>query len=203
MVDKLQFTRDAPAKLDLEKYGLSYLPKNDVKTWNKSDIEQLLDAFTNESIAPAIDGLLFNQYNIKELLSRSHCRRCGKCCLPDPLDPDDPGVMVFEKELRSIAKSSSFSYKHLKKKTKPYRWDSRRLPLPCPFYQKTGCKIYNKRPFVCTIYPLTDAPSPNGRIYISINVRCDYGKDLYKSIIDNIKSGTIAPLIADRDLLLT
>jgi len=177
------------AKLDLEKYGLSYLQTKHSQAWTDSDIEKFIDAFASENIAPTVLGLSFTPDNVNPLLSKSYCRRCGECCLPNPLDPQHPGVMVFEEELRLIAKYSSYSYKYLKKKAKintdPNLARRRYLPLPCIFYQKGKCQIYDIRPLVCRTYPITDIRGQDG---ISINVRCDYGKDLYKSIIKHPKT---------------
>jgi Fe-S-cluster containining protein len=176
-------------ELDLQKYGLSHLQKRKIKDWSESDIDELLNAFEHEDIAPTVT-IPFTKCNITELLDRSYCRRCGKCCLPNPLNPNHPGVMVFEDELKLIARHSNFSYRFLKKRTTKYktpdRKDIRRLPLPCMFYQKGECQIYEIRPFVCKIYPITDSPS-EGKVYIAINVRCDYSKDLYKFCITTEK----------------
>ena len=176
--------------LDLQKYGLSYLEEKNVKDWSDYDIDKLLNASENENIAPTVD-IHFRQDNVEKLLSKSYCRRCGKCCLPNPLDPDHPGVMVYEKDLRLIAKHSSYSYKYLKKKavlnTDPSLARCRHFPLPCMFYKKGECQIYDVRPFICRIYPLIESPR-NGELYIAINVRCDYGKDLYKFVVSYLKT---------------
>ena len=183
-------------KLDLEKYGLSYLENKNIHAWTDSDIDKLLDAFANETIAPTVD-LPFTPPTVKTLLAKSYCRRCGKCCLPNPLDPDDPGVMVSENELKLIAEHSNFSYKQLKKKSVKYknpdRENVRHLPLPCMFYHEGECQVYNVRPLVCKIYPITDSLR-NGKPYIAINVRCDYGKDLYKSVVNYLKKKSKNPL---------
>lgn len=180
-------------KLDLQKYGLSHLAEKKIHTWPDSEIDKLVCAFAAENIAPAIYGLPFTPRNVQRLLSLSYCRHCGKCCLPNPIDPDHPGVMVYEQDLRLIAKNSKYSYKSLKKKAPinkdPSLPQRRYLPLPCMFYdeKKLECQIYNIRPLICRTFPIADLPEQVG---ISIDVRCDYGKDIYKAILDHMRKGT-------------
>ena len=96
--------------LDLKKYGLSHLKNQPVETWTDTEYESILDAFANEDIAPNVD-LSYTLENVEEILSKSYCRKCAKCCQIDPRKPDHPGVMVKENELKIIGKHSSFSYK--------------------------------------------------------------------------------------------
>ena len=179
------------AKLDLAKYGLSHPEGKEIHRLPDSEIDKLVHAFAVENIAPAIYGPAYKPRNVHRLLSLSRCRRCGKCCLPNPIDPDHPGVMVYEQDLRLIAKYSKYSYKRLRKKapiTKDPNLPQRRyLPLPCMFYQKGECQIYEIRPQICTTYPIADAPRWTG---ITINLRCDYGIDIYKALLDHMRKGT-------------
>jgi Fe-S-cluster containining protein len=176
-------------KLDLEKYGLSHLKNSGPLDWSDSDLEKIMDACAAENIAPALFGIKFSPENVNRFLDLSHCRRCGRCCLPNPIDPDYPGVMVDEEDLKLIAKHSHYSYKYLKKKailnTDPKLPQRRYLPLPCIFYNeiKKECKIYEIRPVVCRTFPITDLPGQDG---ISINL-CEYGKDIYRNMISKIK----------------
>jgi len=171
---------------DLEKYSLSHLKTKNPLSWTEPDLNELVDAFAAENIAPAI-LIPFQPNNIKTLLAQSHCRRCGTCCTSNILNRNDPGILVFEEELRQIAKNTTYSYKHLKrlsvKRKSPERDDVRYLPLPCIFYKKGICTIYDIRPFMCKIYPIKDTPPINGKVYITISLRCDYGKEIYKSIL--------------------
>ena len=198
MVEIIQQPPDA-AQLDLEKYGLSYLTNKYVQAWTDSDIDQLMEALDNENIAPRIP-ILFTPPNIKRLLSTSYCRRCGNCCLSNPLYASQPGVLVFEKELKCITKHSNYSYKFLKRKSvkynNPERNDVRHLPLPCLFYQQGKCTIYDVRPFVCKIYPVKDSTPINGKVYITISLRCDYGKDLYRYALNELKKRKKPTLVA-------
>ena len=187
-------------KLNLEKYSLSHLKNKNPSAWSASDIQQLIDAFAAEDISPTVRGLPFTAYNVKKLLGTSNCRRCGKCCLPNPLNPEHPGVMVYKEDLIKIAKHSHYSYKYLKKKailnTNPNLAPRRYLPLPCMFYDKTKseCQIYDIRPLVCRTFPITDLPRQVG---ISINVRCEYGRDIYRNVINLLKK---KPMLSKTDL---
>jgi len=186
------------AKLDLAKYGLSHLAEKAMHTLPDYEIEKLVRAFASENIAPVIYGPAYTPGNVQRLLSLSYCRSCGKCCLPNPIDPDHPGVMVYEEDLRRIAKNSRYSYKYLKKKAPitndPNLPKRRYLPLPCMFYQKRECKIYEIRPHICTTYPVADVPE---RVGISINVRCDYGIDIFKAVLEHMRKGTVHQLLEE------
>ncbi len=177
-------------ELDFSRHGLASLKDKPVHTWQDSDIDRLADAYAEENIAPALYGPAFTSDNVRGLLALSHCRRCGKCCLPNPATPEHPGVMVSESDRRRIAENTQYSYKYLKKKA-PINNDSpfvpgRYLPLPCVFYdnKKGECRVYDVRPLICTTFPLTDIP---GRTGIAINVGCDYGKDIYKSVLGQMR----------------
>ena len=173
-------------KLDLEKYNLSHLANVDSSDWSTSDIEIIMQAFASEDIAPAILGIPFKPQTVRALLNVSYCRRCGRCCIPSPITPDHPGVMVFKEDLINISRRSTYSYKFLKKKaifnTNPDFPLKRYLPLPCIFFnkQKFECQIYDSRPLVCETFPISDVTNQVG---ISIDLRCDYGKDIYRHII--------------------
>jgi len=180
-------------ELDLQKYGLSHIAGKEIHTLPDSEIEKLMNAFAAENIAPAIYGPPFVPHNVQSLLSLSYCRRCGKCCLPNPIDPDHPGVMMYEQDLRLIAENSEYSYKRLKKSApinnNPHLPQRRYLLLPCMFYDKKKheCQIYDTRPLICRTFPIADLP---GVIGMSIIVRCDYGKAIYKAILDHRRNGT-------------
>ena len=181
------------AKLDLDKYGLSYLKDKNPLNWTDSDMDKLIDAFAKENIAPYL-LMPPTQRNVEILLSQSYCRRCGKCCLSNP---DDPGAMVSEDELRKIAAHSKYTYKYLKrhstKHKHPERNDLRYLPLPCIFYKQGKCTIYKWRPFICKIYPTSNALR-SGKVCITVSLRCDYGKEIYKSVLKYQKENMISQL---------
>jgi len=177
-------------ELDFKKYNISHLEGKEISKLTDCDIEKIMDAFAAENLAPAIYEIDYSIENINKLLNLSHCRRCGRCCLPNPIDPDYPGVMVLEEDLRMIARHTHYSYKYLKKKAilnkNPELPRRRYLPLPCMFYnkKKKECEIYEIRPLICRTFPITDLPGKNG---ISINLMCEYGKDIYRSVINKMK----------------
>jgi Fe-S-cluster containining protein len=180
-------------KLDLEKYGISYLKEKNPATWTDADMDKLIDAFAKEDIAPYLT-MPPTQRNIEILLSQSHCRRCGQCCTSNP---DDPGVMVSEGELQKMAAHSKYTYKYLKRHSTKYehseRNDVRYLPIPCIFYEQGKCTIYKWRPFICKVYPTSNAPR-NGKVCVTISLRCDYGKEIYKSVLKHQRKKAINKL---------
>jgi len=152
---------------------------------------------TKQAIVTSPCGLPPSPQYIEDLLSSSHCRRCGRCCLVNPLNPAHPGIEAFEDELKSISKYLHASYRSLKRKTRAgkelrnplapnevaiTRW----LPLPCMFYdsKRNKCQVYEVRPLVCKLYPVTLEESYTS---FAIKVNCEYGKDLYKNLIGRLK----------------
>ncbi|HEY32214.1 MAG TPA: YkgJ family cysteine cluster protein [Dehalococcoidia bacterium] len=178
-------------EVDFEKYGLSHLAGKEIQNWDDSDIDKLIAAFVAENIAPAIPGISFTPQKIGYLLALSHCRRCGKCCLPNPNDPGHPEIIVSEEDLRRIAKHTRRSYTKLRRKarmnTDPTLPHMRHIPLPCMFYSKGDCQIYTVRPKVCSNYPIRPL---SGEVGITVDVRCDYGVDIYKTILDYLRRGS-------------
>ncbi len=174
-------------RLDLEKYGLSDLEGRNILTLQRSDMDRLLAALGNDDISLNIPTPCTPE-NVRELLTYSECRRCGRCCISNPLNPESPGIEAFEDELKSIASHLNTTYEALKEKTEvgqvvsyPYqvirlgftRW----LPLPCPFFDKeqNECQVYPVRPVVCKTFPVIFTGDDT---YMSIKVTCGYGKDI-------------------------
>ncbi len=176
-------------KLDLEKYGLAYLEGRNILTLDVPDMDRLLEALGNDDISLNV-ALPCTPQVIQQLLSVSECRRCGRCCIPNPLNPDSPGVEVFRDELRSIADYLNTTYEALENesvrgKVVPHPFDitkisfTRWLPLPCPFHDDApdSCRIYPERPVVCKIHPVIFTGDPES---VAIKVNCDYGKEILK-----------------------
>ena len=94
--------------------------------------------------------------------------------------------MVNEDELKQIARATGISYRELLKKTSrdknPGRKRFRLIKYPCLFYSDEGCLAYKQRPMICSIYPVTNSVRPDGTHDIKINIRCDYGRDIYKAL---------------------
>lgn len=186
------YVGEPSVKLDLDKYGLSHLRGRDSRDWTDIEVDRLLDAFAKEDIAPELALPPSLEY-IEALLARLHCRRCGGCCLVNPLNPVHPGVEVYEAELESISRYLDIPYKSLRRKTLAGRGlrnplapnevvITRMLPLPCMFYDQKGkkCRVYDARPLVCRIYPVIFTDSDTS---FTIKVNCEYGKDLCKSLL--------------------
>jgi Fe-S-cluster containining protein len=182
--------------LNIAKYGFDHLAEKRPVDFTPDEIEQALDIFDKEDVAPPVFDATVNPGRIDELLSRSHCRKCGKCCQPDPRNPTYPGVEIVEDELKKISKHYRISHKAVKKGTKkggqiknpdpPYEvLNTKWLTLPCMFYdlKKKQCGVHELRPVVCKIYPLVFHHS-----IISLKVNCEYGKDLYRSLMEEMRS---------------
>ncbi|MEE8413370.1 MAG: YkgJ family cysteine cluster protein [Dehalococcoidales bacterium] len=174
-------------RLNLEKYGLAHLKDNNILALNTADLNKLLDALAADDISINLP-IPCTPYNVDGVLSYSECRKCGKCCLPNPQNPGSPGVEILEEELKTIATHLNLPYETLKQQTVEGKnilsldqidnvAVTRRLPLPCPFYQQESneCRVYEVRPIVCTVYPVIFGENST---YIAIKVNCDYGRDI-------------------------
>jgi len=175
---------DNKIPIDLARYGLealSHLPRS---RWTEADVDALLDAMSAEGVAPSLN-IDFNLQTIKLLLDTASCRRCGRCCLPKPGQPAGR-AMAREDELKEIARRTGLSHRQLVGYTGSYKLPRlkhfRFIKLPCPFYEPSGCRIYDFRPLVCRCYPITDTPRQGGRSFVKINIGCDYGRDVYKAV---------------------
>jgi Fe-S-cluster containining protein len=179
-------------RLNLEEYGLGHLKGKNALFIGESDITKYLDALGKEDISIHL-SIPPTPENISLLLAQSNCRRCGKCCMPNPLNPKHPGVEIFESELKPIAKYLGVSPKKLKNKTTKGKLINnplqptgsemtRRFPLPCLFFDSKlkQCRVYPVRPVVCKIYPVLSAETFS---YIEVKVNCDYGKDVVRDAI--------------------
>ncbi|MFC1921045.1 YkgJ family cysteine cluster protein [Chloroflexota bacterium] len=184
-------------KLDLEKYGLSYLEGNNLLSLSGPDMEKLLNALGKDDISLNVP-IPCTPDIVQEVLSFSECRRCGGCCTPNPLNPDSPGVEVFKDELGIIADHLHMPYETLEMKTSvgkvvPYPFQvtklsfTRWLPLPCPFHiaEPNGCRVYPVRPVVCKIHPIIFTGDES---YMSIKTNCDYGKELIIAVFKLVRT---------------
>ena len=181
--------------LNIAKYGFDHLSDKRPIDFTPEEIEQALDIFDKEDVAPPVFDATVDYGRINELLSRSYCRKCGQCCLPNPRNPSYPGVEIIEDELKKIARHYHISHKAVKKGTKkggqiknpdpPYEvLNTKWLIQPCMFHdsKKNQCRVHELRPLVCKIYPLVFYHS-----VISLKVNCEYGKDLYRSLIGELR----------------
>ena len=183
--------------LDLAKHGLGHLTRRHPAEMSGVEIDQVLDAFAAEDMAPPVFDARVDRSRIDDLLGRSYCRGCGKCCLPNPKNPSYPGIEVVEDELRAIIRHFHVSRRAIEKGTTkggqirnpnpPYEvLDTRWLTQPCMFHdrKRRQCRIYPLRPLVCKIYPLIFHYST-----ISLKVNCEYGKDLYRAVVARTREG--------------
>ncbi len=193
----MDYESEEITRLDLEQYGLSYLEGRNMVTLDRSDMDKLLIALGNDEISLNIP-IPCTPDNVRAVLSRSECRRCGRCCVPNPSNPGSPGVEVFEEELSSIADHLHLPCVTLRQRTiagklVPYAFQTtklgftRWLPLPCPFYsaEQNGCQVYSVRAVVCKIYPVVFTGDDT---YMSIRVTCDYGKDVIIGAFERLRT---------------
>jgi Fe-S-cluster containining protein len=183
-------------RLDLDKFDLSHLNGRNILGIDERDLDRFLEALAKDDISIQIPGV-FSPENIREILSRAKCRNCGACCVPNPMNPDNPGVELFEDELKLIANNTGMNYESLLEQTTEGKNQdavyplnevigTRLLPLPCPFYveENKECRIYSTRPLVCGIYPIVFGENDE---CIDIKVNCEYGKEVVKGALKALK----------------
>lgn len=183
-------------RLDLGKYGLSHLDGRNILDLSEEDLLKFFSALSQDDISLQLP-VQFAPQNIREMLARAECRRCGGCCIPNPLNPGSPGVEVFEDELRIMAPYLDTDYETMlamtaegKNQDAMYPLNllisTRLLPLPCPFYMEEtrSCRAYKGRPLVCAIYPVVFGEIDE---YIEIKVNCDYGRDVARGALKALK----------------
>ena len=90
-------------KLDLERYGLAHLEGANLLDISDDDMDKLLKSLGEEDISLNIP-IPCTPFNVQEMLTHGECRNCGKCCVPNPLNPESPGIEVFEEELLHLRK---------------------------------------------------------------------------------------------------
>jgi Fe-S-cluster containining protein len=173
-------------RLNLGKYGLPHLEGANLLALDRPDMDRLLAALGDDDISLNLP-IPCTAENVAEVLAYSECRRCGRCCRPNPLNPKSPGVEVFEEELQAMAEYAHLPYQEVRQKTTrgnttPYAFQAvklgftRWLPLPCPFYAAgAGCQAYPVRAVVCRTYPIIFTEDDT---CISVRTTCDYGRDL-------------------------
>lgn len=149
--------------------------------FSSPDLDSLIQALCDANVAPTIAGLDFTQENVDELLALSHCRRCGDCCRSHSF------IMVgSDHDLKRLARHSPYSFKDLKEKTvthkDPEGQEMRYLSQPCMFIGEDGCQVYSARPWTCRVFPLAGRRLPSGKVRMSVDLRCEYGKDIYQGL---------------------
>ncbi len=190
-------------KLDLAKYGLSRLEGKNLLALDDSDLQELLKALGDDDISLNLP-LTCTEQNVAEVLAYGECKRCGRCCRPNPLNPGSPGVEVFEEELVSMAEFVHSPYEAMRAKTSPgnatpYAYQvvklglTRWLPLPCPFHSREGgCQAYPVRAVVCRTYPIIFTGDDS---QMSIRATCEYGREIIVSTCKRLRSADPKPTI--------
>ena len=183
-------------KLDLPKYGLSHLRGRNLLTLDDGDLEKLLNALGDDDISLNLP-LTCTQQHVEEVLSYGECRRCGRCCRPNPLNPASPGVEVFEEELKSMAEFVHSPYEVMRSKTSqgnatPYAYQvvklglTRWMSLPCPFFaDEGGCQAYPVRAVVCKTYPIIFTGDDT---QMSIRATCEYGREIIGCVCKRLRA---------------
>ncbi len=192
MSNPIDYEAEDIYELNLEAYGLSHLKGRNIAALEDNELDALLTALGNDDISlnvpiPCTPEALF------ELVNSAECRKCGKCCQPNPLNPDSPGIEVFKEEITAIAEFLHIPETAINNQSQmgkwvphPFGWtnlsSTRWLPQPCPFYnQETKqCTVHSVRPVVCRIHPVIFTGEINS---VSIKLYCDYGKDLLKKAL--------------------
>lgn len=184
---KNEYEAEEIYEIDLDKYGLSRLKGKNILDLGKQDMDELLEALGNDDISLTVE-MPCTPDNLFGIVASSECRKCGRCCQPNPLNPESPGIEVFREELVAIAEYLRVPYEMLEQQTElgkyvphPFGWtglsSTRWLPLPCPFFDqdKNECTVHPVRPVVCRIHPIIFTGDYES---ISIKLNCDYGKEL-------------------------
>ena len=188
-MENIDYEAEEIYTLDLDKYELPHLKGKDLLSLEEDDFTALVTALGNDDISLNVP-IRCDADTIFELVASAECRQCGKCCQPNPLNPDSPGIEVFKEELEALAEHVNTAYQDIESQTKmgkwvphPFGWtnltSTRWMPLPCPFYnhEKQLCSVHTARPLVCKIHPVIFTGEINN---VSIKLNCDYGKDLIK-----------------------
>lgn len=115
-----------------------------------------METKTDQQIAKEISDRIVKV--VTEFQAKFHCQKCGKCC------ESGVGVAMWPHEFHRLKKLDKHIYKHI---VMIGNWYA--LRLPCVFYnsKKHRCKIYEKRPIACRMYPL--GVSPDGSAKVSPN----------------------------------
>lgn len=139
------------------------------------------------------------------------CIRCGACC--SPREKDSNLVMVTPPEIQEIMERYRLSWEEI---AEPYPetindknghtftlgWCIARKNGHCAFLGKNGCRIYEKRPWICRTYPfvlenenLRIFPCPGLGQHISWKNALEIGKDLiarkHAESFDEMKIGEV------------
>ncbi|MFX0114021.1 MAG: YkgJ family cysteine cluster protein [Candidatus Hodarchaeota archaeon] len=96
-------------------------------------------------------------------ISQFHCNNCGKCCnlrqSQNSVRNNSFAVVLCDLDINRLAKADESLLRFLKPATLRNTAETviliEKIDKKCPFFdQKTNlCKIYEKRPYVCRVFP--------------------------------------------------
>ncbi len=136
--------------------------------------------------------------NIRSILNRINCRRCGLCCSTGTCPGvRQNGIPLGDIEITGIANYLRIRARKVKRLCFVNELGGYSLPYPCPFYKDSPppkCSIYSVRPTTCRMFPLysimgdNDINSPST---LTIDSRCPEARDFttkhYQSIREALK----------------
>ncbi len=118
-----------------------------------------------------------------EILSYFRCEQCGECCRRAP-------AVVSDEELIAIArKTGNEAFDALDEDMLMNTFKA-----PCRFLSDHGCRIYDTRPMVCRVYPL----SLKNMGFVTL-IPCPLGKKIQEELENFIKSHGITKVRYEHD----
>jgi Fe-S-cluster containining protein len=95
-----------------------------------------------------MEGLPWNDTNVKWCLQNLECTSCGRCCR----DLTE-GVKVSYDDAKELARYLRISNKEFYQTVKKYP-DYCVMAQPCHFLKNNRCTVHAKKPTICLMYPL-------------------------------------------------
>ncbi len=154
-----------------------------------ADVEEMIEDISSQGKNVAL-GVPISKSLVVAFFDLFRCARCGKCCLGIGTTG---GIALLPEEVRVLAKVKGISYRKFKDQYTAVREAHRFLNYPCLFYDSGNhkCSIYDKRPFVCRVYPIAE-PYRNlllGQEYLfSLDPSCLEAKRIAISLVKKQKS---------------
>lgn len=132
-------------------------PLIDIANASDADILAMIDAGNQQGLSINLN-MLATEVNIRSVLSRINCRRCGLCCSTGTCpNVRQNGISLQNTEITKIANYLGIRTRKVKKLCFVNELGGCSLPYPCPFYQSSPspqCSIYSVRPNTCRMFPL-------------------------------------------------
>jgi len=114
---------------------------------------------------------------IKQFVPSDFCLKCLGCCRFREEDSVWAPCLLEEEIIELIDADIPAAYLSLDKRIKPVE-DIAQEGYLCPFLNKPSneCKIYQKRPFECQLYPFIICLR-NKKILLTVDLNCPYVKE--------------------------